>query len=157
MQVIKPNSPNQSPQHLMTLFLAGSIENGTATNWQQMVENRLLDSNITIFNPRRDYWDSTWIQRKSNHEFNYQVNWELNRLEEASAIIMYFDPETKSPITLLELGIHVNNNKRLFVCCPDKFYRKGNVEIVCERFKIPLFTDIESTLSAIDKKYRIFK
>lgn len=157
MQVIKPNSPNQSPRHLMTLFLAGSIENGIATNWQQMVENRLLDSNITIFNPRRDDWDSTWIQRKSNNEFNYQVNWELNRLEEASAIIMYFDPETKSPITLLELGIHTNNNKRLFVCCPDKFYRKGNVEIVCERFNIPLFTDIESTLIAIDKKYRIFK
>lgn len=157
MQVIKPNSPNQSPQHSITLFLAGSIENGIATNWQQMVENRLLDSNITIFNPRRDNWDSTWVQRKSNSEFYYQVNWELNRLEEASAIIMYFDPETKSPITLLELGIHTKDNEKLFVCCPDEFYRKGNVEIVCERFNIPLFTDIESTLSAIDEKYQIFK
>ncbi|OAL42594.1 hypothetical protein IQ07DRAFT_669236, partial [Pyrenochaeta sp. DS3sAY3a] len=52
---------------------------------------------------------------------------------------MYFDPhpEKLSPITLLELGHHAKDRK-LIVCCPDGFLRKGNVQIVCERFGIPL-------------------
>ena len=38
------------------------------------------------------------------------------------------------------------------VCCPDGFYRKGNVEIVCDRLKIPLIeTWDEFVAKAIEK------
>ncbi len=50
---------------------------------------------------------------------------------------MYFDPDTKSPITLLELGLIVRDKPtRLIVYCPEGFYRKGNVDIICRKYKI---------------------
>lgn len=52
---------------------------------------------------------------------------------------MYFNPHPEKllPITLLELGHHVKDRK-LIVYCPDRFLRKGNVQIVCKRFGISL-------------------
>lgn len=55
---------------------------------------------------------------------------------------MYFDPNTKSPISLLELGLYATSNK-LHVICPDGFYRKGNIEIVCDKYNIPIYENIE--------------
>jgi hypothetical protein len=55
---------------------------------------------------------------------------------------MYLDPNTKSPISLLELGLHATS-KKLYVVCPDGFWRKGNVEMVCSVYDIPLFNTLE--------------
>jgi hypothetical protein len=62
-------------------------------------------------------------------------------------------PESKSPITLLELGLHANSS-RLMVCCPDGFYRKGNVEVVCHRHNIPLFNDFETAVAALRSRIK---
>jgi hypothetical protein len=48
---------------------------------------------------------------------------------------MYFDPATKSPISLLELGLFAKTGK-LIVCCSEGFWRKGNVDIVCKRYGV---------------------
>ena len=113
-----------------TVFLAGSIEMNNAIDWQKEVteyfKNFLPD--YDILNPRRDNWDSSWEQKESNPQFNHQVNWELDKLSKSDCIFMYFSPETKSPISLLELGMFVNE-KNMIVCCPDGFWRKGNVEV----------------------------
>lgn len=135
-----------------SLFLAGSIEMGKAINWQKTVCAALEDEDVVILNPRRDHWDSTWVQRIANKEFTKQVNWELDALERASVILFYFAPETMSPITLLELGLH--KDKKIFVCCPDGYWRKGNIEVVCKRFKIPLFNSIEPMLNRVRKEIR---
>lgn len=55
-------------------------------------------------------------------------------MEVADLIVMYFDPTTKSPISLLELGLHAKDN--LVVLCPEGFWRKGNVDIVCQYYNI---------------------
>lgn len=115
------------------LFLAGSIEMGKAEKWQDKVVRLLKDTDWTILNPRRDDWDSSWVQSKDNSQFRQQVEWELDAQEMADMILMYFDPATKSPITLLELGLFARSS-RLIVVCPKGFYRKGNVDIVCERY-----------------------
>jgi len=60
------------------------------------------------------------------------VEWELSAQEAAD--LMYFAPDTRAPITLLELGLFAK--KRLFVCCPDGYWRKGNVDVVCRRYGI---------------------
>jgi len=118
------------------VFLAGSIEMGKAVNWQTKVEDGLEEfDEVVVLNPRRDDWDSSWEQTKDNPQFNEQVTWELQALEDADVIVMYFDPDTKSPITLLELGIHSHAGK-LIVCCSEGFWRKGNVDIVCERYNV---------------------
>ena len=49
---------------------------------------------------------------------------------------MYFAPQTKSPISLLEFGLYAKS-KKLYVCCPNVFYRKENIDIVCEKYNIP--------------------
>jgi len=144
-QIIKPDSPDQGVKYQKTVFLAGSIEMGAAEDWQRLAEEALADCEVTIFNPRRDDWDSSWEQRIHNSEFNHQVNWEMDRLEEADHILMYFAPSTKSPISLLELGLHAKDEK-LIVVCPDGFWRKGNVEIVCLREGIWLYESLADAL-----------
>jgi len=125
-----------------SIFLAGSIEMGVAKDWQKEIGEWLLDIGYNIFNPRRTDWDSSWIQTYENPQFNQQVKWEINALEKSDIILMYLDPNTKSPISLLELGLHAHS-KKLFVICPDGFWRKGNVEVVCSVYDIPLFNSFD--------------
>jgi hypothetical protein len=153
-QIIKPNTKDQQRKHF-SVFLAGSIEMGAAEDWQTRIEQVLADYSVTIFNPRRDEWDSSWEQRETNPQFNHQVNWEMNRLEEANIIFMYFSPETKSPISLLELGMHKDDN--IIVCCPDGFWRKGNVEIVCSRNGIPLFDNLNSAIASLRSRLAYYQ
>lgn len=127
------------------VFLAGSIEMGAAEDWQVVVEERLADLDIVLYNPRRDDWDPTWEQRADNPPFREQVIWELTALREADLIILFFSPGTKSPISLLELGLFAEKDK-LCVLCPEGYWRKGNVDIVCQMYGIPLFDDWDGLL-----------
>jgi hypothetical protein len=153
MQVIKPNTENQEQEYKTAIFLAGSIEMGLAENWQGIVERFLQNKPVTIFNPRRDDWDSSWKQEKNNPQFNQQVNWELDKLAQADIIFMYFERNTKSPISLLELGAY--SDKNVIVCCPDGFWRKGNVDIFCERKDIPVYNNFSEGLTTLLTKIAI--
>lgn len=154
MDIVKPNSIPVEWMGLeissegKTVFLAGSIEMGAAVDWQSEVESRLSDFDGTILNPRRDDWDSSWEQTTIKEQFNYQVSWELNHLDKCDIIFMYFAPNTKSPISLLELGLYANSGK-MIVCCPKEFWRHGNVSIVCTRYNIPLFDNLDDTIGAL--------
>ena len=127
-----------------SIFLAGSIEEGTAEKWQTKCA-KILSKKYTIFNPRRGEWDDNWKQSIHTPEFYRQVSWELNGQEKADYILMYFDPKTRSPISLLELGLFAASQKML-VICPEGFWRKGNVDIVCEKYNIPQFENLQNAL-----------
>lgn len=154
MKAIEIQAPNKlKDDGRVKVFLAGSIEMGKAEDWQEKVVTELKDYPIQFLNPRRDDWDSSWEQTKENKNFNEQVSWELDSLEAAQFIIMYFDPSTKSPITLLELGIHACcNPEKLIVFCPDGFWRKGNVDIVCERYGVRQVNKFEDLLAIFKTK-----
>ena len=126
------------------VFLAGSIEMGTAEDWQEKIAGDISDLDVVILNPRRSAWDSSWAQTKDNPLFREQVEWELRGLEEADLVLLYLHPATKAPISLLELGLfgHAKPEK-LLVCCPDGYWRKGNVDIVCERYGIKCTNDLD--------------
>lgn len=141
-EVIKP------PFRKVSIFLAGSIEMGVAEDWQSKIEEELKDYNITIYNPRRDSWDSSWEQSIHNPQFREQVEWELDHLDKADIIVMYFDENTKSPISLLELGLYASSGK-LIVYCPDGFWRKGNVDIVANRYDIKQVSSFNELLTAV--------
>lgn len=150
MKVLK--APQFVNNKLATIFLAGSIEMGVAENWQQKAESLLADSHYTILNPRRDDWDSTWEQKIDNPKFYEQVNWELQGIEDSEYILMYFDPATKSPITLLELGLIAGiSPEKLIVVCPQGFWRKGNVDIICDRYRISTAETIEDAVHKIPR------
>lgn len=139
-----------------SVFLAGSIEMGNTENWQSELSDKLYRHNYNVFNPRRSDWDSSWKQDFTNPYFSQQVNWELDALEKSDYIIMYFDPNNKSPISLLELGLFAHTGK-LMVICPDGFWRKGNVDIVCNRYNIPMFKNfdqLKNYILLINKKIK---
>lgn len=149
MRLIKPPKPlcwNEEDGY--SVFLAGSIEMGAAWNWQERITKELEKKNCVVLNPRRDDWDSSWVQKIDNPQFREQVQWELAAMEKANVIAMYFDPDTKSPISLLELGLFAMVNK-LIVYCPQGFWRKGNVDIVCRRYKIIQCTSMEDFILQI--------
>jgi hypothetical protein len=155
MKVIKPTSPDQSvEQGTVRIFLAGSIEMGAAEDWQTKITERSEHLPVTFYNPRREEWDASWVQEQANPQFNFQVNWELDKLDESDIIFMYFSPETKSPISLMELGAYGNTGK-MIVCCPDGFWRKGNVEIFCTRHNIPLFDNIDDAIGGLATKLHL--
>lgn len=154
MKVIKPPHPiTKDWENNKKIFLAGSIEMGIAEDWQTKITQELSLYDVTILNPRRVNWDSSWEQTIENSQFYQQVNWELHSLEICDIIVMYFSPETKSPISLLELGLFAKSNK-LIVCCPDGFWRKGNVDIVCEKYSIPNFDSMDKLLTFVKQKIK---
>ena len=150
---IEIQAPNEIPNVKTNtkIFLGGSIEMGTAIDWQKDLIKRLRDEMITFINPRRDDWDSSWTQEITNPQFREQVEWELNGLDIADIIVMVFDPNTKSPISLLELGLHASSEK-MVVICPEGFWRKGNVDIVCEKYNIKQVKDIDELVKYIYEK-----
>jgi hypothetical protein len=158
--IVKPPSPLPHKHPVITgrdrVFLAGSIEQGAAEEWQALAGAELVKQGAVVFNPRRDNWDPSWVQSASNDQFRGQVEWELEAMELADIILMHFDPQTKSPITLLELGLYAENGK-LVVSCPVGFWRLGNVEIVCGRYGVPLFHSLKEALGEIGKRLALTK
>ena len=133
-----------------SIFLGGSIEMGKAEDWQAHAAGRLIHGASIIYNPRRPDWDSSWEQKIENEQFNVQVNWELDRITEADVVVMYFDPDTKSAISLMELGIlSALKPSATHVCCPEGFWRKGNVDILCERAGIMSHESLNALLDYV--------
>lgn len=153
--ILKPPYSLSGIGNKFSVFLAGSIEMGLAENWQEKIESGLKDmENICILNPRRDDWDASWKQNSENAQFNEQVNWELEGLEKASMIVFYFSPETKSPVSMLELGLFAGTGK-VVVCCPEGFWRKGNVDIVCKKHNVQQVNSVEQLIQAVKKHVTI--
>jgi hypothetical protein len=148
VRILKPPTPLVLAGGERSVFLAGSIEMGRAEPWQAAIEQALADAPITLLNPRRDEWDASWEQSITNPPFREQVEWELEAQERASLIAMYFAPTTQAPVTLLELGLFARSGK-LLVCCPTGFWRRGNVEVVCARYGVPLVAELEDLVRVI--------
>lgn len=148
MIMVRPLEKIENIYYNKKIFLAGSIEQDTAERWQdkaaKLIE-KYEDYETVVLNPRRDSWDSTTEQSIKNPDFKAQVDWELNYLHLSNHVLMYFDKNTKSPITLLELGLLAGRHD-LRVVCPEGFWRKGNVDIVCARFNIPQFPTLEEAI-----------
>jgi hypothetical protein len=67
-------------------------------------------------------------------------------LDAADIVIMYLAPGTRSPVSLIELGLCARSG-RLRVCCPAGFWRRGNVEVVCLRNHVPLFETLDDLIA----------
>ncbi|KAJ7777049.1 hypothetical protein B0H16DRAFT_1301744 [Mycena metata] len=144
-------APEHVTVHRKSIFLAGSIEMGSVEDWQTRLTAKLSHLPITIMNPRRDAWDGSWEQDISNPMFKQQVDWELDSQDRADVIALFFHPDTKAPISLLELGLYAASGK-MIVCCPPGFYRRGNVQIVCDRFGVELVDTMEELTERVIKK-----
>ncbi|HTL35065.1 MAG TPA: nucleoside 2-deoxyribosyltransferase domain-containing protein [Kofleriaceae bacterium] len=148
-------APHPLPADLSrSVFLAGTIDMGTAAPWQAAFIRELADLDGVILNPRRPDWDASWT--RTDPRFREQVDWELTALERASLIAMWFEPGSRSPITLLELGLHVRSGK-LLVGCPTGFSRAGNVEITCARYGAPVYDSWSTFVTAVRSYSSVWK
>ena len=148
MQLIKPHSDDQQQAHDISILLAGAIDNGNAFMWQPIVEDALSDIQVTVYNPRNDAWDSALKPVLENPVFKTQVSWEIDNLERSDIIFMMFPKGSISPISLLELGYFVGR-RTMVVCCEPDYWRKGNVDYMCQINDVPVYTDIESAINAL--------
>jgi len=147
--ITAPNKINKSQKPV--IFLAGSIEMGEAEDWQKKITTNFERFQGTLLNPRREHWEPHWKQTITNPEFKQQVEWEYSGLDKSDYIIMYFAPDSKSPISLLELGLFSGSHK-IICCCPPKFWRRGNVEFICHKFKIPLVNNLNEVIGLLKTK-----
>jgi hypothetical protein len=142
-------APGKYKLDKFTIFLAGSIDMGKAEDWQTRVTKKLEDLDVLFLNPRRDDWDSSWVQSIDNKQFRQQVEWELQGQEDANLVVFYFADGSESPITLLELGLAAGANVPAVIYCTDKFHRKGNVDVVANRYSIPVVETEEEFIEII--------
>lgn len=142
------------------LFLAGTIDMGKdKSGWHLKVQTALSDkTNLSIINPKRADWDNTWTQSITDKNFSEQVNWEQSSIELSDIVMVNFTKDSFSPITLLELGKllgDIGNPKmkkhQLYVICPEGFYRKGNVDIMCQRAGIKVYESLDEVIGILQK------
>ena len=141
MQVI--TAPERKPITNQSIFLAGTIDDGKSEDWQSKLIKEFSEYNITILNPRRNNWGDL-----PNNELHKQITWELDHLEKADIIFMYIIGTSKSPISLLEMGIHIKDLKLIVVCEPE-FYRYENVKITCEYYNAELYDSLGEGIDAL--------
>ena len=143
MQVI--TAPERDTIKHQSIFLAGTIDDGKSEDWQAKLIKDLSDDNqeVSILNPRRSNWGD--ISKNALHK---QITWELDHLEKADIIFMYIIGTSKSPISLLEMGIHIKDSKLIVVCEPE-FYRYDNVRITCEYYNAEIYDSLGEGIDAL--------
>jgi len=78
------------------LFLAGGITD--CPDWQAEALFYLGNSDLTILNPRREFYSDTTSAQE-------QIEWEYKALHTVPIVSFWFPEETLCPITLYELGV----------------------------------------------------
>jgi hypothetical protein len=134
----QPDPPITKPVYRKnSVFLAGSIEMGAAVQWQNEMATALEDLPVDVYSPRIGDWKPADGQDARNKALRDQIEWELSGMQHASVICFFFDHDTLSPVTLLELGLWAEKGK-VVVCCNKKFWKSGNVSYVCEKNGVPI-------------------
>lgn len=129
--------------HKKRLFLAGTIDNGDSIDWQSDLAH-FHKNELSIINPRREDWNKSWPSNDPTDPKVYQqVNWELSGIENADYVLFVILGDSRSAISLMELGLCCGAGISATVICEPNFYKYGNVAIMCERYGIPLFHSIE--------------
>lgn len=147
--VLPESAPRTIRPQETTIFLAGSIDEGRAEKWQDEAIAALSHLPVTILNPRRDQWNPDLRQDIDEPVFTAQVDWELDGIEAADFVLFHFSPAGPAPITLLELGKATALRKRIAVSCPEGYWRRGNVQVVCRRAGVRVHGSLAEALEEI--------
>lgn len=128
-KIVTPTSViNGDTNHKLSVFLAGTIENGFSKDWQSEAIEYLKDLPINIFNPRREVYPE-------GTDLKAQINWELEHLENADCIFMNLAEKSLSPISLLELGLFVNSDAGMYFNIDTDFLRYENAMTTITRYR----------------------
>ncbi|TQV90692.1 hypothetical protein V2A60_006903 [Cordyceps javanica] len=146
-------APSQEPPRgLRSVFFAGTTSRVDSADWREILAALLSTQPITIYNPYRPDWDCTWREDVDFAPYREQVEWELEKQDKADMVVVYFHPATQAPISLLELGLNAQTPGKVIVLCPEGYWKRGNVQIVCRRFGIEMVESVEELGSAIVRR-----
>ena len=143
---------DEIPRGVKSVFLAGTTSKVDTTDWREALTTSLFDTPITIYNPYRADWDSSWREDINFAPYREQVEWELEKQDQADIVVIYFHPATQAPISLLELGVCVRAPSKAIVVCPEGYWKRGNVQIVCNKFGVEMVDTVDGLKEAIMKK-----
>lgn len=152
-RVIGPRSGKYGVVLFDYLFLAGTIEMGNSRDWQAYVIEQLKDCGLNIFNPRRE--ENPVVNGQT--EIEYQIRWELKHIRRSDLVLIHFEKNSISPISLLELGLLLGENRlvpdNLFVSCDPEYTRRDNVVLTCEEYGVEVFDDLDDAINIIKERY----
>lgn len=141
----------EAPRGDKSIFLAGSTTyQAGEPDWREALSESLQDLPVTIFNPCRADWDSSWREEPSFEPYRHQIEWEFEMQQKADILVVYFHPATKAPCSLLEFGLWARENKAIVVC-PREFWKSGHVEMACLKFGVDM-VELDKLQDAIRAK-----
>lgn len=150
-RVISAPQPLVNEDEWPIVYLGGTIDMGDSEDWQTRAVELLAGERVLIANPRRADWDAAWLPIADEPHFREQVEWELEALEVADVVVLHLASGSKSPISLLELGLHARGG-RLIVLCAADYFRKGNVDITAERYGIEQASSVEDLVGRVRRR-----
>jgi hypothetical protein len=68
---------------------------------------------------------------------------------------LYLYPGTISLISLIELRLFIKT-KKIVICCPDSFYRRGNVQIICNKYDIKLVKTLNKLVKEVKDRIKYY-
>ncbi|KAL2213290.1 hypothetical protein CC79DRAFT_1327154 [Sarocladium strictum] len=145
------NAPShEASRGLKSVFLAGSTSSGQ--NWRYELTSSLSTFPITFFNPDRPDWDSSWREDINFEPWNEQVSWELEKQSTADVVVVFFHPDTKAPISLLEFGLSSREPAKVIAVCPEGYWKRANVQLVSQKLGIEFLDNFDQLKGSILKK-----
>ena len=147
--VLRPPKPISAVKDAFSVFFSSTAEINSFLPWQNLILKELIDEEIVCFNPFRNAWDLAW-EEVDDYEDKYknQVLWELQALDQANLIVMYFCSNVKAPVSLLEFGLQAKSGK-LLICCAKDFWRKKFIDVVCKQYGISQACSLEEVVDKI--------
>ena len=71
-------------------------------------------------------------------------------MERADIVAVFFAKGTLAAITLMELGLFIQSGKKVVVACEEGFWKRGNVQIVCERFGVRVLGTLDELTKGVE-------
>lgn len=133
----------------LSVFLAGGITD--CPNWQSSVLEGLKDTDLLVYNPRRDEFPVG-----DSSEARNQIQWEYIHLTETVDVISFWFPNSNSPqpIALYELGRYATilaregKKNRLVIGVDPEYSRKEDIYYQLEFMGYDVRSIISNDLSS---------
>lgn len=146
MQYVEAPDPYPKGGDAVTVFLAGGITG--CPDWQAEIVERLSDTNLVLFNPRRANFPIEDPSAAAE-----QIAWEHHYLRRADRILFWFPAENAAgcPIALFELGAWLRSTKPIVVGVEPGYERMADVrfQTKLERPDVPVVFSLEHAVELI--------
>jgi hypothetical protein len=150
-QIIR--APSEEPvTGTRTVFLAGTTTAVDGKDWRDRLSESLSKYPITMFNPNRPDWDSTWCEDIAFEPYRVQVQWELDKQDRADLVVVYFHPSTLAPVSLLEFGLSAKFPGKTIAVAPEGYAKRANVQLVCHKYGVEFLDNVDKLPEAIVHK-----